>query len=55
MGKEGRFFEGGLGEKEGAWWDLKEQLVLIKDQNSLSFSETQINSTSPLLFIQSHY
>ena len=31
-GEDGRFSERGLGEKEGEWWDLKEQLVLVKDQ-----------------------
>ena len=48
-GEDGRFSEGGLGGKEGAWWDLKEQLVLLRDQQNRN------NSTPPLLFIRPNY
>ena len=54
-GEEGLFSEGLLGEKEGAWWDLKEQMVVIREQKSLSFCKILNHSTTFLLFIRSHY
>ena len=55
MGDDGRFFEGGLEEKEGTWRALDERLVLIRDQESLSFCKIRDNSTASLLFIRTHY
>ena len=40
-GEEGPFSKEGLEEKEGAWWQLNELLVLLRDQKSLSFCEFQ--------------
>ena len=52
--EQGRFSEGGLGE-EGASWDLKAPLVLIKDQKRFSFCEIRNSPTPPLLVIRPHY
>ena len=49
-GEYGRFPEIGLGEKEGARWDLEEQMVLIRDQK-----KNRNNSTPPLPFVRPHY
>ena len=49
-GEYGSFSEIELGEKEGARWDLKEQMVLIRDQK-----KNQNNSTPPLPFARPHY
>ena len=34
---DGPFFKRGLGEKEGTWSDLDEQLVLIRDEKKYLF------------------
>ena len=52
--EEGCFSERGLAEKS-AWRDIKDQLVLIRDQNSLPFCEIRNNFTPALLFIRQDY
>ena len=54
-GGDGCFPEERLGEKEGAWQYLEEQLVLIRDQRSLLFCEIRNNFTLPLVFIRPYY
>ena len=49
-GEYGQFSEIGLGEKEGARWDLEEQMLLIRDQK-----KNRNNSTPPLPFVRPHY
>ena len=45
-GEDGRFLREDWGKSEGAWWDRKEQLVLIRDQKNRN------DSTPPLLFVE---
>ena len=53
-GEEGLFSEGLLGEKEGAWWDLKEQMVVIREhKNSKSFHHFLVIYQIPLQIITS--
>ena len=54
-GDDSRLSEGGLGEKEGTWWDSEEQLALIRNQESLSFCKIRDNSTPSLLFTRPYY